>query len=326
MKGSTRRFAGSWLVVMLGLAAAWSVAGEPVDGILATVDKEVILRSDIMMELGPYLQDLRAKVASDSDFNEQAQAQIRETLDQAIENKILLREALLAGMKITDEQVESRINDIRKHYKNEDFTKLLTESGDTMSDFREHIRKQVLAISMGMTKRQQLEQEAVVSESDVAQYYEDHKSEFTHPERIRVRRLFVAAEQNTAERAKARARIDSLLDELNAGADFAELAKAHSEGPEAQDGGMVGWIKRGDLVETLESAAFAAEPGKYTSALETEFGFQVLKVEEKEESGSSTLEQARTQIEPALRKQYADEKYKAWMAELRKRSRVRVFL
>jgi len=331
MNGLPRWASGVGWPVCLGLMTMVGLAGpaqaDTLDAIFATVDKEVILRSDIMREIGPFLDDLRQTAASEADFSRQAQARLRAALDQAVENKILLREALLAGLEVSDEQVEARVEEIRKPYASQEaFLQVLEEFGETMSDFRTHVRKQILAISMGMRKRRQLEQEAVVSEAEVARYHEANSDRFTRPERVRVRRLFLAAGQDAQGRAVAKARLDALRDELNQGADFAALAEAYSEGPEAEEGGLMGWVVRGDLVGTLEEAVFALAQGETSAVAETEFGFHLLKAEQKETAGIPSLEEVRTEIEPELRAQYAEKRYAKWIAELRKQSRVRIFL
>ena len=302
-------------------------AAELVDGVLATVDKEVILRSDIMQEIAPYILELRQQNLSREAINREVESRMRATLDQAIESKILLREATLAGLEISDEQVEARIEEIRKRYpSNEAFLKDLEEAGETMSDFRTRARKQMKAISMGMMKRRDFEKEVAISEADIAQYYADHQDEFVRPERVRFSRIFLAAGEDSTERGNVRKRAEDLRAQLLSGADFAGLAKEHSDGPEAENGGAVGWTARGDLVESLDAAIFSLPVGEITQVVETEFGFHLLKVDEIQAAENAALEDMRTKIEPMLRAERADERYRKWMAELRKRSRVRVFL
>ena len=165
----------------------------------------------------------------------------------------------------------------------------------------------------------------MVSESDAAQYFEDNRDEFSRPEQVRLRRIFIPA-GNDGERARASAQLDSLADEIALGADFAELAKTYSQGPAAEDGGLVGWVKRGDLVAELEDAAFALNAGEYSPVVSTEFGVHLLQVTERREAGGMSFAEARKEIEPILREQYADQRYEEWMRDLRGRSRVLVFL
>lgn len=310
--------------MVLAAACGWA---ELVDGVVATVGPEVILQSDLMREIAPTLNSLRQTAKNEEEFNKQAEVQLEEALDQAIENKILLREALLAGLELKDDMVEQRIAEIKKNFSsNEEFTKELEAAGETLSDFRERVRKQIMAISMGMRKHKQFEEAAEISEADVAKYYEDNKAKFTHPERVRLRRIFLEAGQDADARAQAKARLEELKKQAANGGDFAELAKTYSMGPEAEKGGLVGWVNRNDLVAELDAAAFALAEGAVSDVLDTEFGCVLLMAEKKEEAGTASLDEVRTKIEPALRAQFADEKYKKWMAELRKRSRVRMFL
>jgi parvulin-like peptidyl-prolyl isomerase len=317
-------------ILTLGIVLAVPVfcaGAEMVDGIVATVGSEPILQSELMQEIAPILNELRDMSKSEEEFNQKAMGQLREALDQAIEYKILLREALLAGHSITDEQVEQRITEIKKRFgSNEEFMAELEKAGETMGDFRGRIKKQILALSMGMLKRKEFERAAEVTESDVSKYYEDNKDKLSHPERVQVRRIFLAATAEATERAAVKAKIQDLKSRLNNGVDFADLAKTFSSGPEAEKGGMVGWVARGDLVKNLEDAAYSLPEGGISDVLETEFGFSILKVEKKEQAGTPTLQEARKQIEPELRAKKADEAYNKWMSELRKRSRVRIFI
>jgi parvulin-like peptidyl-prolyl isomerase len=302
-------------------------AAELIDEILATVDTEVILRSDVMSEIAPLLMDLQSRAQSQTELDREMEKAVREALDQAVEYKILYREAQLAGLELPEAVVEDRMEKIIGRYESRDaFMEMLQQAGETMSDFRERMRKQIMAISMGLRKRGEFEQEAVVSEVEVRQYYLDHKDKFSRPDRVKLRRLFMPAGKAPAERAKVKARLESLREEAVLGADFAELAKRWSKGPAADEGGALGWIVRGDLVKPLEDAAFALAEGSVSTVIETEFGFSLLKATEKESAGLASFEEVRTEIEPVLRGKYADERYSRWMNELRKRSRVRIYL
>lgn len=315
------------LAIMAFALAAGQAGAELVDAVVASVDKEVILRSELLDEIAPLLATLQSTGVSGQEAAADAEKALREALDQAIERKILYRQAQLAGLEVPEKDVEERLNKIKKQYASQDdFLKLLEEAGETISDFRDRLRKQIMAISMGMRKRQEFEKEAVISEAEVSQYYTDHASEFARPERVRLRRIFLSADKDAQARALVKARIEALRDELLLGADFATLAREHSSGPDAAEGGLVGWVVRGDLVPELENAAFTAESGAISDIVETEWGFHLLKVEVHEQAGQAAYEEVRTEIEPRLRAHYADERYRKWMEELRKRSRVRVFI
>ena len=317
------------MAIMLTIAVLFlsggTVSAEVVDGIVASIGPEVILQSDLLQELAPNLSELRRSVRSQEEFDQGFNKLMQTALDQAIDNKLLLREAQLAGLQISDKAVEDRIADIRKRFGTADeFQRELEKTGETVSDFRERIRKQILAISYGMQKRREFEKGIEVSEADMKKFFEDNPEKFSHGERIRASRIFIAA-SNSDDRAKALARMEALKKQIDGGINFAELAKKNSEGPEAENGGMMGWVARNDLVKELEDILFTLPEGTVSKPLETEFGVVLFKCEKREVAGAQTFENARKDIEPMVRAQRGDEKYKKWISELRKRSRVRVF-
>ncbi len=315
-----------FLVAML-IAAPAAGRGEVVDRILATVDTEVILLSDVMAELGPHLTEIQQNATSEQDFNRRLEAHVRATLDQAIDNRILYREARMAGFSISDEAVDQRLDELRSMYPSrEAFQQELEEAGETLSDLRSRLRRQLLARHMAMERRDQLARAVTVTESDIAQYYQDNINRYRQQERVRCRQIFLAATPGTDEAEVARARMEQVQQELDAGADFAELAVVHSEAPGAEEGGIIGWIARGDLIQPLEEAAFQLDAGERSDIIESPNGFHILKAEAREEAGEVSLDEVRTEIEPAIRNQEAARRFERWMANLRERSRVRVFL
>lgn len=317
------------VIAMTCTLLSFTASAEVVDQILATVDKEVILQSDVMSEIGAEISDLRSRV-SGPEFEEQANALLKKALEQAVEEKILLRQAKLSGITVEDGDIDAQLEDIQKRYPSKEaFLKEIEGYGLTMSHLRETLRNRVMALRMANVKVKELSKQVVVSESEVAQYYEDHKEQFNRPERVRLRQIFLPIEAGQ-DAATVKANLEKIKQDLAGGADFGELAKTHSKGPAAQDGGMVGWVARGDLIEALDNAAFALQPGQVSDIIQINEpvpgGFHLLKVEERQQAGQATLEDVRTEIEPELRQLAARKHYEKWVNELRQRSRVQMFL
>lgn len=129
------------------------------------------------------------------------------------------------------------------------------------------------------------------------------------------------------EQAKQQARqlADKLLADIKGGADFAKLAKEYSQDfASAAEGGDLGWFKRGRMVPEFEKAVFAAEPGQLTEVVESEYGFHIIKVEEKRQELPEDFEkQKESYREQAL----SQEKMRVWRQyeqELRDNSKVEI--
>lgn len=314
---------------LLFAAASIQAPGELelVDAVVATVDKEVILYSEIISAIGSELKNIRNSSSSQGEYDRRTDKLVRESLEKAIESKILLREARKFSVQVDDEEVESRIDSLRGNYDNEEeFMAALRDVGESLSDLRERTRKQSMAQILAASKLRSLEDEIVVSEDSILQYYQDNRKEFESPERVRIRQIFLLARESTDERSIALARLEALREEIEAGADFEDMARLHSQAPGAEEGGIIGWQQRYDLVPILDEAAFSLQEGGTSRVLESPRGVHLLRVDEREEAGVAPFEQVRLSIEPRIRADLAKDRYEKWLGDLRKRSSVRIFL
>jgi peptidyl-prolyl cis-trans isomerase SurA len=297
------------------------------DGVVATVGGEPILQSDIIQEIMPKIQSLSSDGVSEEELQRQIEPLFKEALEQAIEHFILYKEAQTLKVEVPEAEVEKRVAEFGKQYESpEAFQKTLGNAGFTMSDFRERMRRQMMAITVSMSKRRQFERDAVVSEKDIAQYYKDNEDKFHVPARYSVRRIFLQAPQDDAARQQVREKLNKMKEEVANGADFAGIAIKESQGPEAKEGGMMGWVRPGDLVEPLNSALASLPAGAISEPLETEFGIHLLRIEEVQSESTLPLAEARTEIEPVLRTTRGEERYRQWMNTLRKRNNVKVLM
>lgn len=150
---------------------------------------------------------------------------------------------------------------------------------------------------------------AKVSDSELQKEYQDSIDSFRTPERVRVRHILIKTQGKPKEEApKLKAKAEELLKEIKSGADFAELAKKNSEDPgSAVKGGELGFITRGQTVPNFEKAAFSLRPGETSGVIETEYGYHIIQVEEKQEAHTETFAEAQPQLYAEAQKQQATE-------------------
>lgn len=314
-------------VIPFLVVGIFTISSTILDGIVATVDNEPILMSDLREEVAPFLADLKSQGATDQQIQQEMEQAFQKALDRYIERLLLYRKAINEGLQVDEKEIDDRVAKIKKRYGSpEEFDKLLEESGEMMSEFRERVKQQIIALSYAIKKRKEFEKEITISEPEIAKYYNEHIEEFQNPQRTKVRRIFLTASKESDERARVRERIMGIWEKLKQGADFASVAENESQGPEADREGLIGWVSKGDLVPELEQAVEKLSVGEISQPIETEWGFHILKVEEKEESGKLSYEQARIIIEPKLKEQYINERYQKWLNELKKNARIRVFM
>ncbi|HEY7743144.1 MAG TPA: peptidylprolyl isomerase [Burkholderiales bacterium] len=119
--------------------------------------------------------------------------------------------------------------------------------------------------------------------------------------------------------AEARRRVESLKERLDNNADFAELARLHSEDASGSKGGDLGWLSPGDTVPEFERAMDALKPGEVSAPVQTPFGWHLIQVLERRDEDMSKDRQ-RLAAQSALRARKSDESYQEWVRQLRDRA------
>lgn len=153
----------------------------------------------------------------------------------------------------------------------------------------EEVKAQIAALERRLIAETYLDRalsDAITDDAIEAKYEEFIKTNEPEPQ-VHARHILLESEED----AKA------IIAELDDGADFVELAKEKSTGPSGPNGGDLGFFNRADMVAPFAEAAFAMEPGTYSSEpVQTQFGWHVIKVEEKKEGTQPSLDEVRQQL------------------------------
>lgn len=146
-----------------------------------------------------------------------------------------------------------------------------------------------------------------LTEEEVKAYYLEHLAEFQIPETAKVRHIYfeVAADATPEVKAKTKERADKVMKALKGGEDFAALAREHSDDKDTADkGGDIGYVRPGKTNSPeLEKAIFALKQGEMSDPVNTAFGYHILKVDERKEKRTGTLDEAREFITQRLKAQ-----------------------
>jgi len=139
-------------------------------------------------------------------------------------------------------------------------------------------------------------------DEDLRRLYDERFTSAPRETEYRASHILVETEEEAA----------SLIEEIDAGADFAELARMHSTGPSGADGGDLGWFGKGDLVGEFYDTATALEPGQVSVPVKTDFGWHVIKLAETRLKEHPSFETVKGELEEQLRQEYLE----AFVAEL----------
>jgi len=152
-------------------------------------------------------------------------------------------------------------------------------------------------------------QKVQISDNALQKAYQESIDSFRTPERVRVRHILIKTQGKPKEDApKSKAKAEGLLKQLKGGGDFADLAKKNSEDVgSAEKGGELGWIVKGQTVPNFEKAAFSLGAGEMSGIIETEYGYHILQLEEKQTAHTQSFDEAKPQLLAEAKKQAASD-------------------
>jgi len=167
-----------------------------------------------------------------------------------------------------------------------------------------------------------------VSAGDVQSFYDKNKDKYVEEEQVRARHILVRVPQEVSpeDEAKLKGKADDTLKRARQGEDFAALASAVSDDGSKENGGDLGFFSRGRMVAPFEEAAFALQPGQMSEVVRTQFGYHIIKVEERKTGRALVFDEAKSQAQEDLTQQRTYERYQQYMAGLRSKAKVEVLL
>jgi peptidyl-prolyl cis-trans isomerase SurA len=315
------------VALLLFPAGLWAQSkGTVVEEIVARVNNQIITLSDYQKAQ----QELKQEVAQDcqgctpdkiqTEYSEHEKNLLRDLIDQ----QLLVERAKDMDINV-DTQVIKQLDELRK--KNnlnsiDDLEKAVESEGLSWEDYKTQVRNKLLTdevISREVAGR------INVSNEEVKQFYEEHKSDFNLPELVELAEIFLSTEGKTPEEiAAVGKKAEDLHNRVAKGEDFAELAKRYSEGSTAQAGGGLGTFERGQLSKQLEDVVFKMDKGQITDVVQTKTGFEVLKVVDHYQPGLQPFEKVEDSIANKIRMQRMEPAMRDYFAQLREQSYVMV--
>lgn len=290
--------------------------------VVARVNGQAISKGD----LDKAVRELEAS-AGNAVPPDQRDRVLRGVLDQLIGYRLLIQETKARKTAVADTELDARIAEIQKQFPTEEaFQQVLEQRALTLQQLRDDVRDDLLVSKM---LQAEIEAKVVVNAEQVAAFYQQNPSQFQQGERVRASHILIRMPENADAAAKdqARAKAAEVLKEVKAGKDFAALAKEYSQDPgSAVRGGDLGYFERGQMVGPFDQAAFSMKAGDVSELVETNFGFHIIKIADKQASGTVPLDDVRPQIQEYLENQTRQEETRAFVDTLRARGTVEIFI
>ena len=160
-----------------------------------------------------------------------------------------------------------------------------------------------------------VESGVTLTQDDLQSYYQQHRDAYRVPEQVKVSHILIKTplpgpdgKVDEKGAAEAQRRAEDLLKQIKSGAKFEDLAKKYSEDPgSAKEGGSLGWIGRGQTVPEFEKAAFSLSKGQISDLIKSSYGFHIIRIDDKQDAHMKALDEVKSEIEPALKHQKAQQ-------------------
>ena len=319
----TKKFSLFFIPLFLVFAATASpkVYGtEVLERIIAVVNDEIVTEQDLEYMMAPVIAQYRT-VYTGLAYVEKVKEMRKEFLQKVIEDKLILSEAKRRQVIVKDEEVDEMITEVRNKFPNREvFLKAIEDQELTEKELWNRFRDQLL---MQKLVNYEVRSRVSVSPGEVSEYYKSHPEEFSQGDRVRLQHILIrSGGARTVEEAKNFA--EALVVQIKSGKFFEELAKTYSEAAEAEEGGQMGWMEKGQLLGNIDEQVFALGAGELTSPIQSSLGSHIFKVLEKETSAVKPLSEVRNEIQEQISREKTNVRLEKWISDLRKNAYISI--
>lgn len=313
------------MVLAFTATATASASAEVIDRIVAVVNEDIILLSELKDQMTPYVQRIRQQ-GLDEDQERQMLYKVREEMiNRLVDEKLTDQEIERNDIQVEEAEIDNTIERIKSanSFTDEDLRRFLEREGKTMEQYRSNIKEQVLRSRL---VNYQVKSKIVVTEEEMRDYYDRHTDEYGGETRYHLRNILMRPPDfaTDAEREAVHERMQQIRLQIEAGEPFADLARATSQNPVAGDGGDIGEFGRETLSPQIREALDGLKPGETTEVLDTDQGFQLFYVEAIHQTEGVSFDSVKEEIHQQLYNEVVDQKFISWLEDLRSHSHIKI--
>lgn len=345
-------FKTSASVILAGLLSGSPAGAKVMDRTLATVNEDAILLSEFDKNATPILEQFKKAAPPAEQTPERVQDIKKRVLDQMVDDRLLAQEAKKKNIKISQIEVDDGVKKVRTRFQTEaEFNEELKGQGMTFPEFREHIQKQLATIKLidaevkaKITPPTDKEIQDLYEKIEAVSKNKPLPSGMTATEVDELKALARAVQGRFGERARARhillrvaptasasekdavlKKMKDIQAQLKKGEDFAALAKKYSEDPGSKErGGDLGYFGRGEMVPPFDKAAFSLAVGDTSDIVATDFGYHIIRVEERKAASKMSLDEVKDDLAEYLYQQKGAKKFEQFVKDLRAKANIKI--
>ena len=313
------------LIVSAAMLHAETKANTPQDGPVAKVNGATISRTEFDRSIVAATRQF-ASVGAQTNSADGSSVNIeKEVLDRLIDIQLLLQDADKRSLAVEDSTANEVFESFKKQFPDEaQFNTFLTTNNTTEAEMRVQAKNQLTIKKLEEVLQQELMASIEIPEEEVKNFYTTNIDKFKRPEQVKASHILINVDQQADEKSKAEAhqKIEDIRKKAQAGDDFAELARNNSQCPSSAQGGDLGFFGKGQMVKAFEDAAFSLKPGEMSTIVETQFGYHLIKLNEKRDAGAVDFEEVKERISLYLTQLEMDAAHQQYIKGLRDKAEI----
>ncbi|MBE9532875.1 MAG: peptidylprolyl isomerase [Proteobacteria bacterium] len=265
-------------VLFLALLLVGSAWAEPLDRIIAVVNDEVLLESELIEMEVTVRQQLRQRDAA----TPPGEVLRKQVLERLILQKIQIQKASRVGIRVGDDALNAALRQIADNNKMSlrEFSQVLQEDGFDFGDFRETIREEMI---ISRLRKSLVDDKVVVSDREIDNFVATQVAQGGAEEAYNLLHILISVPEAALpeEVQIAQEKLSKVQTLLSDGVDFSEVAAGYSDGQNALEGGDLGWRKQGELPSLFASVVPQLDISSISDVLRSGSGFHIVKLVDK---------------------------------------------
>ncbi len=283
---------------------------------LVTVNDDTIRQADVDRQISQMFAQAGQAMPPEQ-LQQIAQQMMPQIIDQMIVHKLLEQEVERSGVTVPEEQIQEVIEELTLNLQGEmTLAEALEQAGMDEAELRKNIGEGLRIQTMVEARAGKVPDPTA---EDIAAFYHEHPQHFEQPERLGARHILFEVDRDAGDEAKAeqKAEAEKVLQQLLEGADFEALAKEHSACPSSEDGGSLPPFAQGEMVPEFDAATRALEVGEISPVIETDFGYHVIRLDDRMEASKVPLPEVAERIREHVKQEREQKSFSAVIAALR---------
>ena len=296
-----------------------------VDRIVAVVNEDLITLYDLNKTLQPYEENIKALGYAPERERETLFKLRTDLLNQLIERKLTDQVIRRNNIEVSEEEIDAALERLKasRSLTDEDLRAGLAQQGLTLEEYRKNVKQQLLRNKL---VNREIKSKIVITEDDIKNYYNAHREKYVGQKKYHIWNIFIRLPDFADESTKGHAleKMEAVITELKQGRTFESLAAEDPDSPMDPQGADLGLFRLDELSPQLQKAVGVMKAGDFSPILKTDMGYQIIYVQKIAETDAKSLAKVKSEIQDALYNETVDNKFQAWIEELRRRSHIKI--